>query len=295
MSHTWLVVGSGPSAATFIDPALSDEPDHTITCNAGYRILANPHYYLLYDTDALNTYADEVPRLRREHGTTFVGTFLYGKQLRMKMAALNPDILIPFKTPPAGKPAYRPTAPWYTPFIFAGSLMVQFAIRHGAKRLLLIGLEGYRTSRNRREIDYFDGREGSPLQGQWTSEVYGPGMQAIANAHPDVTFRFYGEPAYAIAGPNVEVILIGQGQEPDGGVVPFGAEPVPDGGRGASGELPEAVNPMPGLRDARPGELAGELRTEGDLCGITDAGAGNDPVAGRGQPASQTSDTPRDD
>jgi hypothetical protein len=274
----WLVVGSGPSATTMMELARKHPYVQSITANAGIDLLPDPDYYLIYETEAAKLFADYVPFLRHKHGTSLVATKGMGKKksLRSNLARLDPEYVIEVAiTKSHGGVHYHRGR--YTAGSFTGSIMVQFALEHGARTVMIVGMEGYKGGKH----DTFDGRSGNALHAQMTKTIYGPMMQLMVNAWPEVEFVFFGKPNYAIAGDNVIVIDEEKFDvHATGSELLHGPPEVPDVLGGAGPELrqdePAPTDPAP---SGSP-ELGSELRPEGEVPPRPDEVAAGTPVVG---------------
>ncbi len=272
----WLVVGSGPSATAMIEVVRNAPYTQSITANAGVDLLPDPDYYLIYESEAAKQFAKYVPMLRERHGTSLVATKPRGskKSLRSQLAALDPEYVIEVAiTKSHGGVHYHRGR--YTAGSFTGSLMVQFALEHGALTVLIVGMEGYKGGK----IDTFDGRAGLPLHARMTKEIYGPMMQLVVNAWPETTFVFFGKPNYTIAGDNVIVIDEEKWDvNATGSELSCGPPGVPETRGAAQDELPKSGARQPDPSPARPGVVGEELRPEGSVPPRHDEVAAGTPV-----------------
>lgn len=235
----------------------------SITANAGIDLIPDPDYYLIYETEAANLFAGYIPSLRKKHGTSLIATKAVGnkKSLRRILALLDPEYVIEVAiTKSHGGVSYHRGK--YTAGSFTGSIMVQFALEHGARTLMIVGMEGYKGGR----FDTFDGRASSPLHAQMTKEIYGPMMQLVVNAWPETEFVFFGKPNYAIAGDNVIVIDEEKWDvNATDSELPHAPPDVHGVREEAGDELRQAQSGVPDPPATGPGIVGGELRPEGSV------------------------------
>lgn len=86
-----------------------------------------------------------------------------------------------------------------------GGHLLQHAVNLGAKKVVLVGFDGYKSRPGHLQPDTFDGKFGPSYGESHTKQWYGPGIQQVINACPDVVFEFYGRPTFPIVGKNVAV------------------------------------------------------------------------------------------
>ena len=89
----------------------------------------------------------------------------------------------------------------------SGLLCLEYVVNHGAKRIHLVGMNGYA---GRVGGDYFDGHE-TPVNTpdkrlRHTREIIEPFVQTVVDACPDVEFVFYGQLNYRVTGRNAQRI-----------------------------------------------------------------------------------------
>lgn len=189
---TWVIVGSGPSAPAGLIAARQDHAfleGEVVTCNGGYALFdaagwpVAPTLYLLIDPVACRKYGDAVRTLRDLHGTRIIS--LKGRMtdadeyLRIEVGAPSDEYR------PGRHPARRLT----------GLYMLDYALSHGAKTVVLIGFDGYRSRGGSRVRDYFDGRVGH--ENSWKHGTRLATYLAGAVRHrPGVRFVLYASPRY---------------------------------------------------------------------------------------------------
>ncbi len=205
MLISWIVVGASPSAEIALRKAVARRPDSMrMTTNAGIHLFNGDRldYYWLTDKYACENHrADREAAIKR--GTQIV-TFDSGVEFLKKRGLENADVFI------SPKPRIGP-APHYKyrqniDICFSGMWCVQFALDHDATELHLCGLEGYRSTRGDRCVEYFNGKTGLKLGQDYTRIYIRPFLQSCLDECPDTKFILYGKPAYEITGPNLEVV-----------------------------------------------------------------------------------------
>lgn len=204
-SDTWIVVGSSPTAQGVFDNVLERYPDaRTITCNAGIYLFASvlegpryPDIYWLSDLVAcymFGRFANQAQRNGTEIWT--LPRNEYGISIRgMQNADRYLDL-------PESDHYTRGT---YYHSTLSGTICTQIAVNEGARKVVWLGHDGYRSTPNGKVVDTIDGRLGHGKGWGHTQNVIGPFMQAVVNACPDIEFEYYGKPQYTLAGPNVTV------------------------------------------------------------------------------------------
>ena len=272
--YTWLVVGSGPSAPDFLQMAQAERPDKTITCNYGTELIPDPNYYLLYENLAIELFKDHFRAMREQHGTKLVAPVLKAKRPKLAFKTLRAECIIEHRAAKSsGRDQYR--RGHYLAAGFAGSLMVQFALENKAHRLLIVGMEGYRSKPNRAVVDTFHGRKGLYNFSDITQRIYAPIMRQIVAAWPEVDFVFYGPLSYEIDGPNVTKQIDpiypvptdedGTDDDADSRVVLHDEYTVPQVRGAVARELQEARDAALDPGTPGPGNLAGQHVEEGPL------------------------------
>lgn len=203
---TWIVVGSSPGVEEIFDATLAAYPGATtITCNAGVNLFfacaperVAPDYYWLSDFKACGSYR-RAARTARAMGTRVVSFHRDSEQALAERGITRDDLLIRVDEP-QGLPRFTPGK--YVMSGLSGTLCVQFALNHGASRVVLIGHDGYRSSTNGLVVDNFDGRTGKPGSWEHNERFIRPLLQSCIQTCPGVEFIQYGKPLYALEGPN---------------------------------------------------------------------------------------------
>jgi hypothetical protein len=182
----WLCLGSSTRVLYNLDRfnlemRLAGSDYVSITSNRGIRLIS-PTYYFLSDQAACRNY---LPDLKR-HKHTITLT------LKREDSALRARGLEYFQE------FVREGHP-YEPFKLSGLWCIEYACRHGASELLIVGMDGYRWAGDRFGEDH-------PRQATNHNEaIIEPQMAILVKKYPAVQFIFYGKPLYQVAGPNVEI------------------------------------------------------------------------------------------
>ena len=198
--NEWLVVGSSPSVIETFPFALAEHKGAcTITANAGILIFKEynrwPNYMVMIDQRASEMFRFHV-RLAQVEGTRLVTSNWASKAI--EEAKLTADVVL--NVPEERE--YKFYRDRYTDPLLSGLLSCQFAIQGGAKRLVLIGMDGYHDWNWEPKVETFDGRLGDCNGREKTRVVVAPFMQSMLDACPDVEFVQYGKPRYQLTGDN---------------------------------------------------------------------------------------------
>jgi hypothetical protein len=199
----WLHIGTSPSVLEYLPRArLENRIDRTITCNAGIKLDPRPDYYACVDFPSQRMF-NEHARAAQKGGTHLITLKRTAEALRKR----DCDWFDEFVDMPNGPP----TREKWGEFRYTGPMCMEYAIRHGASSLILVGCDGY-TGKN----DYFDGwtdgkQEPVGIYERMTVEVLQPAIQRLVSLWPEVQWLVYGRPVYAIRGDNWRVIGTGLG------------------------------------------------------------------------------------
>lgn len=191
---TWLVVGSSPSARAGLDYArhmLADTPHMVITTNGGIMLVPEPDVFLIHDPAAAKKF-DRHIRAARAVGTRIVKSRLRGHRQAHVMAEVDADEVIWSERPDGTR--YRTDA--YVSSGTSGSICAQWAVKHGAEHVVMVGMEGYLSDGAELRVETFDGRRGHRLQWKRTVDRYGPFMGSMCQQLPAVRFTWIGRPIY---------------------------------------------------------------------------------------------------
>lgn len=201
---TWLVVGGSPGAPGQLAALVARYPtSKRITTNSGWKLFHDSGQrldaYFLTDTTACATHGPMV-RLHLHPNTRTI-------TLRRELTALQKrgvdwfDEFLPSDRPESGKPpAFRPGA-YSQSCGLSGLFCLQYALNHGARRVHLIGMEGYSGQGN----DYWDDGQTQPKHGEHTERLIRPFLQSCIDTCPRVHFIAHGELRYPLTGENLSL------------------------------------------------------------------------------------------
>lgn len=190
------------------------------TANAGlYELIRYQcwsDYYGVMERDSPKLYGRMYNDARDNHGTRIVTSSL----AMLNIAKIDPDIVLEIT---GWSDSHVFERGEYITGATTGSHLIQLAVNFGAKYVTLIGMEGYKSTPSTQVIDTFDGRKGPKFGHKHTKQWYGPLMQQVVVACPDVQFEFYGRLEYPMEGKNVVLISEKQLQEaslsPENGII----------------------------------------------------------------------------
>lgn len=205
---TWLVVGASPSAPKYFD-ALLGQADATITCNAGWQLffthpahLVYPDYFFINDQCSCINNA-RAKRVMQSAGTEIITVKRAESALTLR-GIDDADHLLEVTDGGYGFIAF--TRGQYVYPQISGLAPLMFAINSGATRVLMCGMEGYKSNDDELVPDSFDGRLGKASGERLTRKWIGPFTQSVFDACPDVEFVFYGKPNFKInPSPNLQI------------------------------------------------------------------------------------------
>jgi hypothetical protein len=182
--ETWAVIGTSPSAARRIGEV--PEEATTIACNAAIDLFCGTgrrlDYYLLYDAAACRKWSWPAYRLQDE-GTLLVTLKRSDRALADRNLS-GFDEFIHAESGHSTDPTFQ--RGYYRNLRLSGLYSLAFAVNNGAKRVLMLGMEGYENH-----------------QAGKVTLIIRPVTQAIIDACPDVQFEFWGEPRYRLTGENL--------------------------------------------------------------------------------------------
>lgn len=181
-SDTWLCVGAGPSAETGLTRSRRDWPGATTVGTNSAAMLLRPDFYFLSDHVACRRWG-VVAKAYQALGTKLLT--LKRSPEALKHRGVD-DFDLFFEAPD---------------FCYSGLFCVIWAARQ-AKRVCLVGHDGYRSTPEKLYVDYFDGRLGARQQALQTHELLRPRFQAVAEAFPAVEFVQYCQPLFKVEAPN---------------------------------------------------------------------------------------------
>jgi hypothetical protein len=183
-------VGSSPSAAAFL-PYVAAEAI-TISTNRGIELFnagiesfagRRLDYYLLFDDAACRAYVKRAYE-KQADGTKLI-THTHQERQVKEFGLGGFDITLPMATP---TPPLFVRGKYTVQLGISGMYCLAFAVNNGAKRVVMMGMEGYENH-----------------QAGKVTLIIRPVTQAIIDACPDVQFEFCGRPRYVIGGKNLRI------------------------------------------------------------------------------------------
>lgn len=199
VSPVWLVIGSGPSAPEGVRAALDEfHPQLTITTNAGYRLFGGeypmdyPKFYFLSDAFACEVYNDRSSLLQVKGTLVLTPERVPSAIKARKMEHADQFI----RSRPDLKPGrYHPGEHAAQPL--SGLWILDIALNRGAKTVLIVGYDGYRSFGDERCVDYFDGRRGHG-RSRSHNEIMAGYLASAVDTRPNVRFVMFGDPVYDV-------------------------------------------------------------------------------------------------
>lgn len=200
VSPVWLVCGSSPLARSSMLRALTDyKPQITITCNGGHRLfdsrtgLTHPVFYFLSDSKACEMYATDAWYMQERFGTMVLTPRRLDSAIRQRGLTKADQFL---RTDASAETCA------HTPGVYAaqpmsGLYMLDIALNRGARTVLIVGYDGYRSRPGEIVVDYFDGRSGIERSESHNARMAKYLASAVA-ARPEVRFVMYGSPQYEV-------------------------------------------------------------------------------------------------
>lgn len=200
----WVVVGSSPSAPEWIDAALAAAGPGAVrvTANAGVELFLGGdrgplHLYWLSDFKACELFGCHLPAVRNLGGK--VATLRrnpFGLEARGLGQA---DMLLDLREQHGRlEHHYQNEGAWCHPTL-SGLILLQLALRCRARRVFLVGMEGYRSRPGNLVIDTFDGRLGKDGSEAHLRSRIQPFVQSAVSECPDTEFVFCGLPNYPLS------------------------------------------------------------------------------------------------
>lgn len=184
---TWLVLGSSVSAPAEYERA-KPFADVVITSNRGLKIEPNPDWYWCSDNVAFDRYRVLI-EAAISNGTKLL-TNTIGVGASPPMGPMAHTI---FNYPSGYDSNWQPGT--YVNGRASGSMSLQFAANHEPDRILMVGMEGYKSTPKRIEVEYFDGESGAG-KCKKLMQTYGPLVQNVIDRSPGIEFWFFGELHY---------------------------------------------------------------------------------------------------
>lgn len=186
----WVFVGSSPKAPEQVQDILPRlQPCRTISCNAAIKLL-HPDVYFLADQVACRRYS-ELARAAKP-GTHLVTMHRYPQALKARNVEWFDEFLINGVDPPLPNR--------WGAYNMSGAICLEYACRHGATELHLLGCEGYSNERS-----YFD-QEDRCTEFKIADAETTPHLvlrtTMVVECFRDVQFYVYGPIHYKIPLPN---------------------------------------------------------------------------------------------
>lgn len=195
---TWIVVGSSVNAPRDLRAATIRYPfAKSIAVNGSFQLfdwsMRPPAVYFVADHVACNLYGGDTHSMRKQ-GTKLVTL----KRDRGALKTRGVDHFDEFLKSTQSDHFVRGS---YADMGISGLWALQYAVNSGAKRIVLVGMEGY-TGIAANDYWFHDAVD-KPQRAQHTREIIGPFTQSIVSACPDVEFEFWGNLNYRVSGANV--------------------------------------------------------------------------------------------
>lgn len=187
----WAFVGSSPKAPAQVRDILPRlQPCCTISCNAGIKLL-HPDVYFLADQVACRRYS-ELARAAKASGTHLVTMHRYKQALETRNVHWFDEFLINGVDPPLPNR--------WGAYNMSGAICLEYACRHGATEVRLLGCEGYSDERS-----YFDQEDRCTefkIADSETTPQLVKRTTMVVECFKDVQFYVYGPTHYQIPLPN---------------------------------------------------------------------------------------------
>jgi len=190
----WLMIGTSATAPASLEQLAGERFDKRITCNGGLGLCPDPDVYVAIDQVAIGLHA-KAARAAQAGGSWLVTR---AEPSLLHLERKGCEWFDEFITIGQGPP----TAETWGPGGLTGPLVLEYALRHGASEVVIVGCDGYRG-----RGDYWPGhpptrtRDGRGL----TARALVPGFELRARAWPEVPIVQHGQPTFAISSPNWEV------------------------------------------------------------------------------------------
>jgi hypothetical protein len=179
MSSCWLCLGCSPQALENLS-RVDGQYDISITCNKGIELL-EPDYYFLWDTPSCELYAQRAKTLT---GTTRITMAQEAGLLKRRNIHWFDELVCNFKR--------------YEPFQFSGLWCLEYACRHFADTVLMVGMDGYQYAGEHFNCFIPERHRRYNKAGLLLESC----TRTIVNKYPDVSFRLYGNPTYSLVAEN---------------------------------------------------------------------------------------------
>jgi hypothetical protein len=219
MIRTWLIVGSSPSATDYFN--MAQERYYyamTFAANSAIKLFTKkrPDYFIAVDETAgimLKKYiVDAIDK-----GTNFVtykkSMLLENLKGNISLPGFKVDLPEPRILLDVGKEvttSYRRGK--VVNAQYSGLAAMQYALKRGAERLVLVGCDGYPGGRPLEDwpVVTFDGHTGDSWGDRQTFTVIEPFMRSMIERCPNVEFIQYGKPLYTVDAPNYTKCTLAQ-------------------------------------------------------------------------------------
>jgi hypothetical protein len=180
---TWAVVGTSPSAERFLP--IVPEGVTTLATNRAVKLFAERRldYYFVFDQAACQNHTAEAYE-KQATGTRLVTLWRKTRSLEDRNLT-GFDVFLDLVVP--GPPLFI-RGQYTQQLALSGLYSLAFAVNNGAKRVVMLGLEGYENH-----------------QAGKVTLIIRPVTQAIIDACPGVQFEFCGRPRYPIGGNNLRI------------------------------------------------------------------------------------------
>lgn len=194
---TWLFVGSSPTAPRALSMIDWHSINRVITCNAGIALVPVPDIYVLIDQVACRKHAED-SRTAAALGSRCVTLQRHRTALQNRGVEWFHEFI--------DLPEYgEPTASRWGCFKYSGPVCIEYAIRNGAQRVVIVGGDGYSGGR-----EYFDDREIHNVPAwrrkrDMTDAVLVKRLDSLAQVFPRVQFEQWGQPVFRISRANWKV------------------------------------------------------------------------------------------
>lgn len=188
LCDTWVVLGAGPGASAdyHASQATPQDVGVVITCNSGIDTEPNPTVYWCHDTKALRWWFGKAGNAR--HQGTLIATAARALDAVPPVRDIADAV---FELPVSFTKRWTP-GQLCNP-VCSGAICAQLAVLHGARRIVLIGMAGYRSTEADPVVDYDDGRLGG---GEGAMNYYGPFMRSLIEQTPQIDWTCYGTPLW---------------------------------------------------------------------------------------------------
>jgi hypothetical protein len=172
---SYLIVGGGQGARQWLDAALALKPQFIVATNGALQLVANPDWYLATDKRAVEQWREVAEAAMVTHGTII-----------FSLAGWPVAVPIKYDMKPSvdyvrGQIAHGRSI---------GCIATQLAINHGAKKVVLVGFDGYGRDDERNYFPEFnrDWESWSEAMNRAMARVLEPLMQDRS----DVEFVWFG-------------------------------------------------------------------------------------------------------